>query len=87
MATSIWIKVSSCWVAWSTKAGQLGLHWGHWQVSTRWKGQPLAGVLLLRVASRLLSQQCRARGKEVPLTWKLNQLLVDNKKREVRDWK
>lgn len=75
MATSICSSVSSCCVAWSTKAGQVGLHWGDWQESNRWKGQPFAGVLLLRVASRFLSQQCKARGRELPLTWKVFQLL------------
>lgn len=77
MATSICSKVSSCWVLRSTKAGQVGLHCGHWQVSTRWKGHPLAGVRLLRVASRLRSQQYRARDREMPRTWKLSQLLKE----------
>ncbi|TNN21736.1 hypothetical protein EYF80_068152 [Liparis tanakae] len=81
MATIIWSKVSSCCVARSTRAGQVGLHWGHWQESTRWNGQPLAGgVLLWRAASRLRSQQCSARGREVPFTWKLIQLLEEMKR-------
>lgn len=79
MATSICSRVSSCWVLWSIKAGQVGLHCGHRQVSSRWKGHPLAGVRLLRVASRLRSQQYRARDKEMPRTWKLSQLLEQEK--------
>lgn len=83
MATSICSRVSSCWVLRSTKTGHVGLHCGHWQVSTRWKGHPLAGVRLLRVASRLRSQQYRAREREMPRTWKLSQLLGEEKNREI----
>lgn len=84
MATSICSRVSSCWVLRSTKTGHVGLHCGHWQVSTRWNGHPLAGVRLLRVASRLRSQQYRAREREMPRTWKLSQLLGEEKTREIR---
>lgn len=79
MLASTCSRVISCCVAWSIRAGQVGLHWGDWQVSIRWKGQPFRAVLLFLVASwRLRSQHCRARDKDVPFTWKSIQLLKQN---------
>jgi hypothetical protein len=50
--------------------GHEGLQWGQGQLSTKWKGHPFKGVLLaLWLSWRLLSQQCSARGSEVPFTW------------------
>uniref|UniRef100_A0A480FS19 Palmitoleoyl-protein carboxylesterase NOTUM n=1 Tax=Sus scrofa TaxID=9823 RepID=A0A480FS19_PIG len=65
-----WATFISCPVSWSRMVGQEGLQWGQGQLSTRWTGQPFRGALLaLWLSWRLLSQQCSARGSEVPLTW------------------
>lgn len=65
-----WATFISCPVNWSRMVGQEGLQWGQGQLSTRWTGHPFRGALLaLWLSWRLLSQQCSARGSEVPFTW------------------
>ena len=65
-----WATFISCPVNWSRMVGHEGLQWGQGQLSTRWMGQPFRGALLaLWLSWRLRSQQCSARGSEVPFTW------------------
>lgn len=75
-----WMTLISCPVSWSRMVGQDGLQCGHGQLSTRYVGQPLIGGVLcfkwlwfpwltLVLSWRLRSQQWRALGNEVPLTW------------------
>lgn len=65
-----WITFISCPVNWSLMVGHEGLQWGHGQLSIRWIGQPFRGAFpFLLLSWRLRSQQCRARGNDVPFTW------------------